>query len=457
MHADFRHGKAPVITGYGRRVRLGSIHLRSINLGGILDRSHVREIRCFPVNPVAIVVNLETLAVRGLHVNVGIGVLVAEELVHERRHRLGLATGRLAMLVTAGKVEADAVLDSHGLPHFGRRHHGLVARLVAQPFVTGVAERDHRARGNHGDEFVVVVRELVRVLTLQALHEPAVVRVVNLLDVRTAAREVRGSAPRVDAAATRFLGDGERHAFVEGTRKERHLARIGAARNRNLAHIEVVLVGNLRKAVNQAAHAPRPCRIVTVLVLVAVELVEAHVRVLLAVHGIFRHLVVAERHLYKAAEDARRERTRTAVHADDNRVRAVAGGNAELRRDRHRLATFLDSDREGAATVGCAHVRRNRLVANLVFFDIRLDFVTALAPVIELGDLGTVVEFERIGKFLVGLEFASSGAEVFAPILNIEVKRNLCRYRNAQPHGKGSINDSFHSYSFTKHPEPNPS
>ena len=109
-----------------------------------------------------------------------------------------------------------------------------------------------------------------------------------------------------------------------------------------------------------------------------------------------------EGHLHKAAEQARGKRTRAAVHADDNRMRAVAGGNAELRRNRHRLAAFLDSDREGAAAVGSAHVGRNRLVANLVLLDIRLDLVTALAPVIELGDLRAVVEFERVGKFLVG-------------------------------------------------------
>ena len=337
------------------------------------------------------------------------------------------------MLVAAGKVKTDAIFDSHGLPHLGRRHHGLVARLVAQPFVTGVTERNHRARGNHGNEFVVIVRELVRILALQALHEPAIVRVVNLLDVRAAARKVRGSAPGVDTATARFLGNGERHAFVEGACEKRHLARIGATRHGNLAHVEIVVLGNQRKAINQAAHAPRPCGIVPVLVLVAVELVEAHVRVLLAVHGILCHLVVAERHLHKSAENARRKRTRAAVHADDNRMRASARWDVKLGGNRRRLAAFLDRHRESTATVGSTHICRDRLVANFILFDICLDFVTALAPVIVLGDLRTVMEFKRIGQLFIGFEFSSFGTQVLAPVFDIEIERNLCRYHRKQP------------------------
>jgi hypothetical protein len=62
----------------------------------------------------------------------------------------------------------------------------------------------------------------------------------------------------------------------------------------------VMFFGYQRKAVNQAAHAPRPCRIVTIGIFVTVELVETYARVLLAVHGIFGHLVMAEGHLHKS-------------------------------------------------------------------------------------------------------------------------------------------------------------
>ena len=137
---------------------------------------------------------------------------------------------------------------------------------------------------------------------------------------------------------------------------------------------------------------------------------------------------MAERHLHKAAEQARGKRPRTAIHADDNRVRAVARRNVEFRCDRHRLAAFLDGDREGAAAVGGAHVGRNRLVADFVLFDIGLDFVTAFAPVAILGDLGAVVEFEWVGEFSIALKFARLGAKILAAVFGVEIKRYFCKY-----------------------------
>ena len=65
----------------------------------------------------------------------------------------------------------------------------------------------------------------------------------------------------------------------------------------------------------------------------------------------------------------------------------------------------------------------------MVVKDIRLDFVTTLAPVAILGDFRTIVEFEGVRQFLVCLEFACGGAQVLAAVFAVKVERYLCSYR----------------------------
>src|SRR5690606_36891651 len=132
---------------------------------------------------------------RRIDQDVRISVRSLEELADKSRHRLLLALGCLAMVMTGSVVVTDTVFDTHRLPHFASGVHGLPARLVSQPLVIPVAKRDDRAWRNHHDELVMVVRQTIRVQLLHALLEPGVVGVIDLLDVgaRAVSEGLRGS------------------------------------------------------------------------------------------------------------------------------------------------------------------------------------------------------------------------------------------------------------------------
>src|SRR5207247_7638464 len=143
-------------------------------------------------------------------------------------------------------------------------------------------------------------------------------------------------------------GNGERDPLVERTREQRHLSGVGASRYRQVAHIDGqrALPRSDLDAINEAAHAPRPCAVLSDIprpVPYMVFRVQIEVRIAGMVAGeILRDLVVVVRYPGDVAtgEDVARETPGAAGaeerHADHCRERTVPRWKVDARPERQR-------------------------------------------------------------------------------------------------------------------------
>ena len=116
---------------------------------------------------------------------------------------------------------------------------------------------------------MLVYRHFVYVRAGKLIHlaaPPVIIRVVDIFHSPLRLDLVRDT-PRRRAAASAFLGNGKSNALVKGPGNQRHLPGIGTPGHRQMTHVDGQringLTGGELYAIDQAAHSPRPCSILS--------------------------------------------------------------------------------------------------------------------------------------------------------------------------------------------------
>ena len=208
---------------------------------------------------------------------------------------------------------ADAVGDAELLPHLTCRIDRDVGRRIGEPLEVGIAQHQESTRTDEGAELVVVVGQLIDAVAmevlLEAFEEPVVIGPVEVLDTF----QFVGDTPRGCTSSTWLLGNGEGDTLVEGATEKRHLAGVGTTRHADVPGVDFCHLGTqLLQAIDEAAQAPRPFAVGTVVDQVGIE---AHEVVFRAVEfatelriAVYLTLVIGHQRDGASLENCRRQR-----------------------------------------------------------------------------------------------------------------------------------------------------